>query len=112
MAPAWSGARPQRKGSECWRWRRSIPGWLSKSYSKVSRLKPQRVGQPAGRRPTASGSAATARRPDAARREIVNPVLYLDARVVKIRDGCAVRRKACDIVMGVNTWVQTWIVQI
>jgi putative transposase len=29
-------------------------------------------------------------------------VLYLDALVVKIRDGGAVRRKACYVVMGVN----------
>jgi putative transposase len=32
----------------------------------------------------------------------VYPVLYLDALVVKIRDGGAVRRKACYVVMGVN----------
>jgi putative transposase len=34
--------------------------------------------------------------------EDVYPVLYLDALVVKIRDGGAVRRKACYVVMGVN----------
>lgn len=34
--------------------------------------------------------------------EDVYPVLYLDALVVKIRDGRAVRRKACYVVMGVN----------
>jgi putative transposase len=32
----------------------------------------------------------------------VYPVLYLDALAVKIRDGRAVRRKACYLVMGVN----------
>lgn len=34
--------------------------------------------------------------------EDVYPVLYLDALVVKIRDGGAVRRKACYVVMAVN----------
>ena len=34
--------------------------------------------------------------------EDVYPVLYLDALVVKIRDGGTVRRKACYVVMGVN----------
>ncbi len=34
--------------------------------------------------------------------EDVYPVLYLDALVVKIRDGGAVRRKSCYVVMGVN----------
>jgi putative transposase len=34
--------------------------------------------------------------------EDIYPVLYLDALVVKIRDGGAVRRKACYLVMGVN----------
>ncbi len=34
--------------------------------------------------------------------EDLYPVLYLDALVVKIRDGGAVRRKACYVAMGVN----------
>src|SRR5205823_7495328 len=34
--------------------------------------------------------------------EDVYPVLYLDALVVKIRDGGTVRRKACYVVMGDN----------
>src|SRR5947208_15868604 len=47
--------------------------------------------------------------------EDVYPVLYLDALVVKIRDGGTVRRKACCVVMVVNldgardalrSWVQ------
>jgi putative transposase len=34
--------------------------------------------------------------------EDLYPVLYLDALIVKVRDGTAVRRKACYVAMGVN----------